>query len=88
MIIIDFQVDVPDSISVSKIYLEHVCVICYTCDFLFSVPVPKSGDLSDPNNYRPIVLVSVLSKLFTTILTERLLSWSEDEDKLIDKQFG
>ena len=51
------------------------------------IPVPKSGDLSDPNNYRPIVLVSVLSKLFTSILTERLLSWSEDEDKLIDNQF-
>jgi hypothetical protein len=52
------------------------------------IPVLKSGDLSDPNNYRPIVLVSVLSKLFTSILTERLLSWSEDEDKLIDNQFG
>ena len=47
----------------------------------------EGGDLSDPNNYRPIVLVSVLSKLFTSILTERLLSWSEDEDKLIDNQF-
>jgi hypothetical protein len=44
--------------------------------------------LSNPNNYRPIVLLSVLSKLFTSILTERLLSWSEDEDKLIDNQFG
>jgi hypothetical protein len=44
--------------------------------------------LSNPNNYRPIVLLSVLSKLFTSILTERLLSWSEDEDKLIDNQYG
>jgi len=52
------------------------------------IPVPKSGDLTEPNNYRPIVLVSVLSKLFTSILTDRLLSWSEDEDKLIDNQFG
>lgn len=50
--------------------------------------VPKSGDLSDPNNFRPIVLVSILSKIFTSILTERLLSWSEDEQKLIDNQFG
>ena len=34
----DFQVDVPDSIGVSKIYraCTFVCVICYTCDFLFS----------------------------------------------------
>ena len=44
--------------------------------------------MSNPNNYRPIVLLSVLSKLFTSILTERLLSWSEDEDKLIDNQYG
>ena len=44
--------------------------------------------MSDRNNYRPSVLVSVLSKLSTSILTERLLSWSEDEDKLIDNQFG
>ena len=43
------------------------------------IAVPESGDLTDPNNYRPIVLVSVLSKLFTTILTSRLLSWSEEE---------
>jgi hypothetical protein len=48
----------------------------------------SSGDLTEPSNYRPIVLISVLSKLFTSILTDRLLSWSEDEDKLIDNQFG
>ena len=48
----------------------------------------SSGDLKEPINYRPIVLVSVLSKLFTSILTDRLLSWSEDEDTLTDNQFG
>lgn len=48
----------------------------------------SSGDLTEPSNYRPIVLVSVLSKLFTSILTDHLLSWSEDEDTLIDNQFG
>jgi hypothetical protein len=52
------------------------------------IPVPNIGDLSDPNNYRPVVLVGVLSKLLTSILTERLLSWSEDEGKLINNQFG
>ena len=52
------------------------------------IPVPKSGNLSDPNNYRPIVLVSILSKLFTSILTDRLLSWAQDEDKLLNNQFG
>ena len=63
--------------------------------------------MSDPNNYRPIVLVGVLSKLLTSILNKGnnkitelrtilqresqnsgLLSWSEDEGKLIHNQFG
>ena len=48
----------------------------------------SSVDLTEPSNYRPIDLLSVLSKLFTNILTDRLLSWSEDEDKLLDNQFG
>jgi len=42
------------------------------------VPIPKSSDLSSPNNYRPISLLSILSKLLewhihmliTTHLTE------------------
>ncbi|CAG2221325.1 unnamed protein product [Mytilus edulis] len=52
------------------------------------IPVPKSGDLTSPINYRPIILVSILSKLFTSILTDRLLSWSQDENHIIDNQFG
>ena len=46
------------------------------------IVIPKSCDLTDPNNYRPIILVSVVSKLFTSILTSRLLAWSEDEVKI------
>ena len=50
--------------------------------------ISKSGNLSDPNNYLPIVLVSILSKLCTSILSERFLSWSEKEEKLIINKFG
>lgn len=52
-----------------------------------AIEVPKNGDLTDPNNYRPIILVSILLKLFASILTERLLSWAKDEGKL-DNQSG
>ena len=52
------------------------------------IPVPKKGDLSNPKNYRPITLVSIFSKLFTSILNRRLLEWAEEHEILIANQFG
>ena len=40
------------------------------------VPIFKKSDLSNPNNYRGITLVSNVCKLFTAILNKRLLYWS------------
>ena len=50
------------------------------------VPVPKSGDLSDPNKWREVTLMDIGSKVFSSILCTRLF-------KLIKKhgfkyQFG
>lgn len=52
------------------------------------VPIHKKDNLSDPNNYRPITLVSVFSKIFTTLLNQRLLSWAESSGALTEFQFG
>ena len=57
------------------------------CDALI-VPVHKKGSMSDPKNYRGISLTSCLCKLFTSIVSRRLLSWSEDNDVITDAQFG
>ena len=46
----------------------------------------KKGDHSDPNNYRGISLVS--NVLFTAILNNKLLSWSNTNDNITDFQFG
>ena len=35
------------------------------------VPVPKRGDLSDPNKWRGVMLMDVCSKIFSTIMNER-----------------
>ena len=52
------------------------------------VPILKKGDVSDPNNYRGISLVSCFCKLFTSILNQRLLLWSNSNDVITDAQFG
>ena len=52
------------------------------------MPVFKKGSINDVKNYRGISLLSCLSKLFTSVLNQRLLLWSEQNDVLTDAQFG
>ena len=47
------------------------------------MPIYKSGDLDDPNNFRGITLNSCMSKLFTFILN-RQLNVIYDEKYIID----
>ena len=52
------------------------------------IPIHKRGDITDPNNYRGITLISCFAKLFTSILNERLKQWAETNDILTDAHFG
>ena len=52
------------------------------------VPIFKSGNKSETNNYRGITLLSVVGKLFTKIMNTRLNSWAEREKHLTEAQFG
>ncbi|MCG7875093.1 MAG: reverse transcriptase family protein [Candidatus Thiodiazotropha endolucinida] len=52
------------------------------------VPIHKKGDKNDTNNYRGIMLISTIAKLFSLILRNRLNSWCENNDKFTDFQFG
>ena len=51
----------------------------------FIVPIYKSGDASDPNNYSPrgICLSSCLGKLFTLILNPRLIASIKKYNRLL-----
>ena len=51
-------------------------------------PIHKSGPTSDPNNFRGIVLVNSMHKIFSSILNKRLYSWVEDNKKLDESQVG
>ncbi|VDI05178.1 Hypothetical predicted protein [Mytilus galloprovincialis] len=52
------------------------------------IPIFKKGNVLDPNNYRGISLVSNFGKLFTSVLNQRLIDWSETFDIVTDAQFG
>lgn len=52
----------------------------------YQVPVFKSGDTTNCDNYRGIAISSCLGKLFTGVLQSRLLQYVEQENKLSQNQ--
>ena len=54
----------------------------------YIVPLHKKGSINDIDNYRGITLLSVLGKLFTRILNNRLSDWAENYHVLIEAQAG
>ena len=53
-----------------------------------NVPIYKSGDPTNPSNYRGITLNSALGKLFYQILNNRVVEYLEDNDLLSKEQAG
>ena len=51
-------------------------------------PIHKSGDRSDPNNYRGITSSNNISKLFNRILNERLVKYLQKKKILSEEQIG
>ena len=51
-------------------------------------PLHKKGNFNDVNNYRGISLISVISKLYTGLLNQRLSKWVEVNEKLFEEQAG
>lgn len=52
------------------------------------VPIHKSGDVDTPDNYRGISLLSILGKVFATILNKRLSGWASENNKIDEVQSG
>lgn len=51
-------------------------------------PIPKKGDSSNPSNYRPIAITSLLSKIMESIINDQLLRYLEEHLLLSDRQYG
>ena len=52
------------------------------------IPIFKSGNADEAQNYRGITLINILAKIYSQILLNRLTKWSEKENKLTNNQFG
>ena len=52
------------------------------------VPLHKDGSLQLPSNYRPITLLSIVGKVYTGVLQDRLLRWSESSGLIVAEQGG
>lgn len=48
----------------------------------------RAGDEAELDNYRPITLLSIVSKLFEILLNTRLMAWAETNRILCDEQGG
>lgn len=51
-------------------------------------PIPKKGDRSDPTNYRPIAITSVMCKVMERIINAQLVRYLEDHSLISDRQYG
>ena len=51
-------------------------------------PIFKKGDPNDVQNYRGITLISVIAKIYSQLLLNRLTKWSVQYEKITDNQFG
>ena len=56
--------------------------------FALIQPVPKKGDRSQPSNYRPIALISCLSKVFESILNRKFQRHLSNHNLISDHQYG
>lgn len=92
--------DIPNNILIRFKYLlapplTHIFQLCLSKGIFPNLlkkavvtPVFKSGDKNCVNNYRPISVLTGLSKILEKIINSRLIKYLEDKRLLSDSQFG
>jgi len=71
-----FNISINNGIYPSKLKLAKI------------IPVFKTDDETDPNNYRPISLLSIFNKIFEKIMYKRLKSYLDMNNVISNSQYG
>ena len=58
------------------------------CKFAIVRPIYKKGDKKEINNYRPVSLLTMMSKIIETIMYRRLEMHLKSSNILASEQFG
>ena len=58
------------------------------CKIYKVVPIHKNGDTNNPNNFRPISLLTCFSKIFEKIIIKRITCFLSKHDVLNPQQYG
>ena len=80
------SIDMINNEIIKSLDDNHICFLtkffntCFDCGVypwnkIVITPLHKKGNKSDPDNYRAIAVSSVMGKLFSTILLERLIKY-------------
>ena len=72
------------SVSVSVSLSLYVCL---SVSFII-LPLFKKGNQNDPNNYRGISLCDISSKLYSSIINNKLQEWTEQNNLTRECQAG
>ena len=59
-----------------------------TCTIAKVIPLHKNGNKNDPNNYRPISILTCFSKIFEKLICKRLTAFLAKNKILVPEQYG
>jgi hypothetical protein len=87
--------------SIKKVHMNLVCPLLHVLNLSLMqgicpnelkiasvVPIYKNNDRSKFSNYRPVSVLSSLSKIFEKVMYNRILEYLTDHDVLNNNQFG
>ena len=85
---------VPLTLIISGMHCTVYCILI--CLKIFPdclkiakvIPLFKSGDPCDLNNYRPISILTLISQVFERVVHNRIYRFLEKFDLLCESQFG